>query len=226
MKEKLLLLHGALGSKNQFSSLINGLDDFFDIYTMNFEGHGGDQSLNEFSIELFTKNVIDYMQVNSIDKVTIFGYSMGGYVALNVALTNPKKVTKIITLGTKFNWSIESAEKEIKLLNPTIIEEKVPLFAKRLQQVHFPQNWKTVMNKTAKMMVNMANGAQLKESDFIKINQNVIIGIGSLDTMVSYEESEYVSRLLPNSKLIKLEGVEHPIDKIKTDDLINYIRSN
>lgn len=44
--------------------------------------------------------------------------------------------------------------------------------------------------------------------------------------MVSYEESKYTSELLPNSKLIKLEGIEHPIAKIRPEDLIDYIQMN
>jgi len=121
---------------------------------------------------------------------------------------------------------MESAEREVKMLNLIKIEEKLPLFAKKLKHEHYPQNWKVVMEKTARMMSNMGKGAKLIDSDLKKIHQNVIIGIGSLDNMVSYEESEYASGLLPNSELIKLEGVQHPIDKIRADVLIDYIRSN
>jgi len=226
MKEKLLLLHGALGSKNQFDFLKEKLEEFFDLYIMNFEGHGGSKSSNEFSIDLFTENVIDYLQKKSINEVSVFGYSMGGYVALNTSLKIPEKINKIITLGTKFKWDMESAEREIKMLDPVKIEEKVPSFAEKLKKEHDPLDWKVVMEKTAKMMVNMAKGDKLNDSDFKRIAQNVVIGIGDLDNMVSYEESEYVSTLLPNSKLVKLEGVKHPIDSIRIDELIHYIKSN
>lgn len=226
MKEILILLHGALGSKNQFRSLIVRLEEYFDVHAFNFEGHGGNESANEFSIQLFTENLIDYTQANSIDKANIFGYSMGGYVALNAALKIPKKIKKVLTLGTKFKWDIESTEKEVKMLNPIKIEEKIPHFAEKLRQEHIPQDWIKIMNKTANMMTNMAKGAKLVDSDFKKINQDVIIGIGSLDNMVSYEESKYISGILPNSKLVKLDGVKHPIDKIETNQLVNYIRSN
>ena len=225
MKQNLLLLHGALGSKKQFSTLKERLNESFEVYAINFEGHGGTTSQNEFSIQLFTKNVLDYLQSNSIDATTIFGYSMGGYVALATALKNPEKVKKIVTLGTKFQWDLESAAKETKMLNPIKIEEKVPAFAEKLKLEHHPQDWKEVMHKTAQMMIHMAEGAKLSDSDFKKINQSVVIGIGSLDHMVSYEESKYVSELIPNSELIHLEGVKHPIDTIGTDELIQYIRS-
>lgn len=226
MKEKLLLLHGALGSKKQFSALKEELSASFDVYTMNFEGHGGNASQNEFSIELFANNVLYYLYEKSIEEITVFGYSMGGYVALSAALKNTEKIKKVVTLGTKFKWDMESAEKETKMLNPSKIEEKVPAFAEKLQQEHHPEDWKVVMNKTAAMMIEMGKGAKLMDADFKKINQTVVIGIGSLDHMVSYEESEYVSELLPNSRLIKLEGVKHPIDAIGTDKLIDYIKSN
>ena len=226
MKEKLLLLHGALGSKNQFSEIKEQLKDYFEVYVLNFEGHGGSKTQKEFSIELFTENVISFLESTSFNKINIFVYSMGGYVAINTALKAPQKIKKIITLGTKFKWNIESAEREAKMLNPIKIEEKVPHFAEKLKQEHQPQDWKIIMEKTAKMMLNMGNGAKLADADFKKINQTVIIGIGSLDNMVSYEESEYVSKLLPNSKLIKLNDVKHSIEKIAIDKLVDYIMKN
>ena len=122
MKQKLLLLHGALGSKKQLLPIKTLLEPHFDAYSLDFEGHGDFASDKEYSIVLFTKNVIDYLDKNSIDAINIFGYSMGGYVGLNTALNFPDRINSIVTLGTKFDWSIESASKEIKMLNPEIIE--------------------------------------------------------------------------------------------------------
>jgi len=226
MKEKLLLLHGALGSKKQFKGLTEKLSDFYEVQALNFEGHGGQESSNDFSIALFTNNVIDFLEQSELQEVIVFGYSMGGYVALNAALKIPSKIKKIITLGTKFDWNITSAQKEVRMLNPDKVEEKVPHFAEKLRQEHHPSDWKIIMKKTAKMMINMGEGAKFRDTDFKQIQQQVIIGIGSLDTMVSYSESEYVSGLLPNSKLVTLEGVKHPIEQASIDALIHYIQSN
>lgn len=226
MKETLILLHGALGSKNQFNALKERLEDTYNVHAINFEGHGGEPASHDFSIALFTQSVIDYITAHKLDEVTIFGHSMGGYVALNVALKMPQKVKKIWTLGTKFQWDLASAEKEVKLLNPTKVKEKVPQFADKLMQAHHPQDWESIMHKTAEMMLNMANGARLKDDDFKQIDTEVVIGLGSLDNMVTEEESAYISKLLPNAKLVQLENVKHPIDQIETEILVNYIRSN
>lgn len=223
MKEKILLLHGALGSEKQFTSVKALLSERFEVYTLDFEGHGKSISIQEFSIKLFTKNVLEFLERQSIESINIFGYSMGGYVALNTALKHPEKVNKVITLGTKFDWSIESAEKEVNMLNPEKIEEKVPQFADKLKQEHFPQDWKVIVEKTAKMMLGLSTHEKLTPKDFIQIAHKVTIGIGSIDKMVSMEECESVAQFLPNGRLRILEGVEHPIDKINPDILSEYI---
>ena len=226
MKDTLILLHGALGSQKQFRELSVALNVYYNVHSLNFEGHGGNASSNDFSIELFTNNLIDYIQINEIESATIFGYSMGGYVALNAALELPETIKKIVTLGTKFDWSLASAEREVKMLNPDKIEEKIPRFAEKLKQEHLPEDWKEIMTKTAHMMLDMAKGAKLQDTDFLNIKQEVIIGLGSLDAMVTYDESKYVSERIPNSTLVTLEGVKHPIDQIETTQLSDFIKSS
>ena len=103
MKPSLLLLHGALGSKQQFDPILKGLEASFEVHTMNFDGHGRHASSREFSMQFFAENVMDYLKKHSIETIHLFGYSMGGYVALQLALIEPLKVKSIITLGTKFS---------------------------------------------------------------------------------------------------------------------------
>jgi len=226
MKSKLLLLHGALGSVKQFEALIPLLNSDFEIITLNFEGHDGLISNNDFSIQLFTQNVIGLLDTKGINSVNIFGYSMGGYVALNSALEYPNRINKIVTLGTKFEWSPESALKEIKMLNPEKIEEKIPQFAEKLKKEHSSENWKEVVNKTSQLMKGLSEGKAITNDDFKKINHEVTIGIGKLDTMVSIKESEMVCNFLPNGKIAILEGVPHPIDKIDAQQLAKFIRES
>ena len=225
MKEKILLLHGALGSKVQFDKIIADLSDKYDTYTLNFEGHGDNQSSANFSMALFSKNVIDFLDDNNLDSINIFGYSMGGYVALNTALHSPYRIKTILTLGTKFNWSLDSAQKQIKMLDPEIIEEKVPHFAKHLESIH-GQSWKEVLGKTANMMLNMGKGNRLEKSDIKKIDHNIVLGLGSLDNMVSEEETINTSSLLQTARMEILDGVKHPIETVSPETIIAFIKKH
>lgn len=223
MKQKILLLHGALGTKDQFNSLKEKLSAVFEVHTLDFEGHGERASDKDFTMRLFTENVVDYLNANEITRTHVFGYSMGGYVGLNVARSHPALIGKIVTLGTKFAWTKETAEQEIKMLNPEKIEEKVPAFANKLAAIHTKNDWKDVMRKTAKMMYKLGTGEKLTEQELSEIKQQVLIGIGDKDRMVSQEESSGSATILPNGRLIIIANSQHPIEKVEEEVLRSII---
>lgn len=225
MKYPILLLHGALGCSQQLVSLQEKLSLNHDVFVMDFEGHGNFNSEAEFSIHLFTENIISFLNERKIAKVNIFGFSMGGYVALNLAKNYPEFVGKIITLGTKFEWTPSFAQSEIKMLNAEIIQIKVPAFAKRLEKLHGIDNWKGVVLKTAKMMADLGDNPTLKATDYEKINQKTLICLGELDAMSTQAESKQVAEWLPNGIFQEIENLKHPIENAPVEKIINIINS-
>lgn len=220
--KNILLIHGALGASAQFNTLKEKLADTFNVYTLEFPGHGKTRSTANFSIPIFAESLKDFIYVNQLQQVTIFGYSMGGYVALYLASKKPELIEKIITLGTKFDWNPESALKESQLLNPEKIQEKVPAFAKSLESLH-GENWKNVLQQTASMMIAMGEKNPLNESDFNQIKCACILGVGDSDTMVSQEETKRVANWIKNSEFYLLENTIHPIEKVSVEKLIDVI---
>ncbi|MES2621406.1 MAG: alpha/beta fold hydrolase [Bacteroidota bacterium] len=211
---ELLLLHGALGSKEQFSDLEIALSNTFKVHTFNFAGHGKRLSHHHsFTMQNFAHEVLDWMNEHYIQTIDIFGYSMGGYVGLWLARFYPDRVRRIFTLGTKLKWNEEEAEKEIKLLNAEKIVEKVPAFAQALAERHGEHEWRSVMIKTAAMMKDLAH-THLTDQDYIKIVNLILLGRGANDTMVTREETDYVHHLMKNSEFRTYDGTEHPIEKV------------
>lgn len=222
MKE-LLLLHGALGSKEQFAELEKQLEGKFKTHALNFSGHGRRPSHQHgFTIQNFTHEVLDWLNEHYESKIDIFGYSMGGYVALWLARFYPDRVNRIFTLGTKLAWNNEIAEKEIKMLQPEIIEVKVPAFAQALADRHGEHEWKSVMSKTAHLMHDLAH-SHLTDQDFIKIEHQVQLGLGDKDNMVSFDETDYVKRLLKNGSLLTMNNTPHPLEKVEANLLAKEI---
>jgi pimeloyl-ACP methyl ester carboxylesterase len=210
----LILLHGAIGSSAQLTALSIALKDVFSVHSFNFDGHGGEAIDGPYSIDRFLENLIHYLDENKLDQVVIFGYSMGGYVALKAAAKHPNRIVSISTLGTKFNWTPETAAKEVKMLDAEKIEEKVPKFAEHLKLVHSPLDWKEVLKGTAEMMLHLGEGKGLTDDEISSISIPVLIGIGEQDQMVSIDESKRVTNLLPNGKMIVFEDFQHPLEKI------------
>lgn len=220
----ILLLHGAIGAKDQLIPLSEKLKDRFTVHAINFSGHGGEAMPDKFSIELFAKDVLNYLEKNKIEKINIFGYSMGGYVALYLAKHHPEKIGKIFTLATKFLWTPEIAQKEIRMLNADKIAEKIPAFAKILEQRHKPSDWKELLKKTADMMVALGDKNALTLSDLETIQHEAIIGIGDNDSMVTMDETKDVVKALQNGKLLIFEETEHPIEKVNINSLASQVK--
>ena len=104
MSKTLLLLHGALGSESQLHPLKEMMNGGYDVHSFNFAGHGGKALPETFSIKSFAEETVLFCEANEIKSVSIFGYSMGGYVALYLAKHYPYLVESVITLGTKLRW--------------------------------------------------------------------------------------------------------------------------
>ncbi len=224
--KKLLLLHGAIGAESQFAKLKEELKDKFEIYTLNFSGHGGEKIPDEkFSIELFVNDVLKFLEENNLEKIDVFGYSMGGYVALYIASKYSGKLNKIFTIATKFDWNEECSVKESKMLNSAKIEEKIPAFAKSLEKRHAPSDWKTVLNKTAEMMIDLGKKPLLTDEVFAKIENESIISVGANDTMVTIEETANAAGKIKNAKLFIFADTEHPIEKMDVKKLSNEINN-
>ena len=221
--KNLLLLHGAVGSSRQLEGLATALSSEYIVHTINFSGHGGRELPEVFSIETFADDVLQFLDAEGLTSVFIFGYSMGGYVALFLARHHPEKVSSVFTLATKFEWSPEISQREAKMLDPEKIQEKVPAFASALKARHQPISWEQVLSATASMMLAMGERSPLSADDFAAIMQPVRLAVGDRDTMVTVAETTTVYRQLPHASLAVLPSVQHPIEKIAVDDLAREV---
>jgi len=219
------MLHGAIGSSVQLEPLAEKLKNDFDIYLLNFTGHGGKPLPEDpFSIEMFADDVTYFIKKNKLEGINVYGYSMGGYVALYIARHYPEFINKIFTTATKFNWNEESSIKESVLLNAERIQEKIPKFAEQLSIRHSPEDWRIVLKKTADMMISLGKNKTLKDEDYQFIENEVLVSAGDRDSMVSIEETVEAYRKLKNGKLLILPGTQHPIEKVDTERLSGEIK--
>lgn len=222
--KNLLLLHGALGYGKQFDALSELLEDKYKVYAPDFIGHGGREIPKHLSIHDFSLEIKNYIENAVGGEVEVFGHSMGGYVALYMAANQMAPINKIMTLGTKQDWNPDIAANEVRMLNTKKIREKVPAFAKQLEEMH-GSNWEVLCQKTAEMLIDMGNNPPLTDDSYARITIPVQIGIGDHDRMVSLEESIAAFRKLKTARLLVMPNTPHPYDQVDVDRLAYKISS-
>ena len=228
-KPALLLLHGALGAHEQFDRLRTVLDEDFSTHTFSFSGHGT-RGLDgkSFGMQTFVDDIAAYLDEHQLADALIFGYSMGGYAAVELALQQPGRISAVMTLGTKFDWSPEIAEREVRGLDPEKIADKVPKFAALLAERHSAMGWEHHLRATAAMMRELGrmhaahNGVTVERVAGLTARSRFARGDG--DKMVSMEETLNIFGAAPQAQLEIMPGTPHPLEQVDAARLQFSIR--
>lgn len=219
-----VLLHGALGASTQLEGLKKILEGTFErVLTLDFTGHYGQPFQPAFGIETFAEQLLSFLNENNILRCHIFGYSMGGYVALYASHLAPRRIDRVVTLGTKFDWSVESAEKEIRKMDASKIQEKVPAFARILEHRHAPNDWKELLRRTADMMRGLGAAPLLTEAELKSIPSKTLVLLGDQDDMADKKYSETVASWMRDGSFELLKDTPHPIEKVNQVGLAEKI---
>lgn len=222
--QHLILLHGAAFSNKQFEKLQPQIASDFIIHTPNFPGHGEDANTNtNFSVAAFANAIISYIDAHQIETANIFGYSLGGYTGMYIAKKFPSRISKLITLATKFYWDENIAARESAMLNPEKIEQKVPQFA-ALLQTHHGDQWKNILHKTQELLINIGSSNPLQQDDYANIHTPCYIMLGDRDKMVTVDETLAVYKQLPDAQMCMLPGTPHPFEQADVQLLSMMIR--
>ena len=219
----MILLHGALGSIAQLEDLAAHLDGSDPVFALDFPGHGGKSTDQAFSMELFADSVLAFLAEQNQDKTAIFGYSMGGYVALWLAWKYPERVSSVTTYGTKLEWTPEIAAGMSRMFDPEKIEAKAPQLAETLAQAHGKGHWKTLCRQTADFLQALGQGQGIPFEAFSAIQCPVTIIWGELDHVVSEAESRQVAEAIPNGRFEVFPGGPHLFEQVDAAELIGFM---
>lgn len=101
----LVLLHGFLGSSESFTELIPSLIPFCNPITIDLLGHGkteGSEMHYRFASKEQTADVVKLISEQLQCPLFLYGYSMGGRLALQIALQRPDLLQGLILESTTF----------------------------------------------------------------------------------------------------------------------------
>jgi pimeloyl-ACP methyl ester carboxylesterase len=197
MKTPLILLHGALSNASQLTPLQQALADKFEVHNLDFPGHQKNAPYKgAIDVQTLTAFVLDYIEQYQLEAPHLFGYSLGGYLALNLARLHPQKVGRVYTQATDFFWTSEFAQKNIAHLNADKMLEKVPAFAQALRQTFGDDYWRVVLDKTKDMMQRLGDNDLLPEGALRNITNPVVVALGEQDKLVNKAASQAVANSL------------------------------
>jgi pimeloyl-ACP methyl ester carboxylesterase len=200
----LVLLHGAFG----VATVYPGLAKDRQVIAVELQGHGHTADIDRpFTPGQMADDVAALLKELKIEKADIFGYSMGGSVALGVAIRHPEVVRKVAINGSYFStmedaWEPE-AVRQFKSLPADFAPP--PLKAPYDKVAPDPTRWPTLVAKI-KAMGTSSKG--FSREDMKAIKAPVLIALGDRDG-VRPEHAVEMFRLIPNAQLAIFPGADH-----------------
>jgi esterase len=94
--DPLLVLHGLFGSLGNLGWQSRELSKDFAVTGLDLRNHGASPHSDIMTYPSMAQDVLEYMDDNGIDSSHLLGHSMGGKVAMQVALMAPERVNRLV----------------------------------------------------------------------------------------------------------------------------------
>ena len=92
----LVMLHGLFGSADNLGGLARILEANYRILMLDLRNHGRSPHAETMTYSVMAADVLAAMDKEGIAKAVIFGHSMGGKVAMQLALDAPERISSLI----------------------------------------------------------------------------------------------------------------------------------
>jgi pimeloyl-ACP methyl ester carboxylesterase len=118
----LLLLHGGLFDiELQFGALLPGLSAGRRVIAIDLQGHGRTNDVDRpLSASALASDVVEVLSSLNLSKVDVFGNSLGGAVAIELAVEHPELVRKLIVASASFSRDGERGQNTAAVAEMTV----------------------------------------------------------------------------------------------------------
>ena len=88
----LLMLHGLFGSSDNLKTVARKLADQYQVHLLDLRNHGRSPHHHLMNYQVMANDVQAYMDASGLADSFVFGHSMGGKVAMQLALSSPERI--------------------------------------------------------------------------------------------------------------------------------------
>jgi pimeloyl-ACP methyl ester carboxylesterase len=200
----LVLLHGAFGWATVYPALAQDRQ----VIAVELQGHGHTTDIDRpLTFDQMADDTAALLKHLKIEQADFFGYSMGGNVALALAIRHPGVVGKVAVNGAIWGKIEEAYEPEaFKQFKNMPMDFAPPVLKGPYDKVApDPKKWPVLVAKVKKMGLEFKGFAR---KDMKSIKAPVLITQGDHD-LVRLEHAVEMFRLIPNAQLAVLPGGDH-----------------
>lgn len=224
-----ILIHGAGGNHLSWPPQIRRLAEET-IYAPDLPGHGKSEGIGRQSMDEYADDVIAFMKSLKIRAAVMAGISMGGAIALTLALKYPKQVSGLVLLGSGAKMRVASTVLETAG-SPNTFESTVDFVNANCFSAGAPQNLVQLSKQNMlKIRPPVLLGDFLACHEFDaadqleKIKIPALLLCGAEDRMMPPKFSESLRDGISNSQLHIVERAGHMVMLEQPDQVADLLK--
>lgn len=215
----LVLIHGLDGRSEDFEPLLGRFEENgFHYYALDLLGYGESDkpAWSDYSIATEERVVLHFMDAMHLKQAYVVGWSMGGWVALKLALDAPDRVERMAvydSAGLNFETDADislmaptdhaGVERLIRRMSPTM---KFPPPFVEQQVIGYLGRQRWVVERSLRAM---RTGNDMVDTRLASMRPPLLIVHGSEDALIPPSVAETMHRLDPRSVYVSVEGCGH-----------------
>lgn len=224
-KGPLLLLHGGFGNMEDFNDLIPLLNQEYRIIGIDSRGQGKSTLGNEpLTYERIQKDIEEVIRsMNLSDSLSVIGVSDGGIVAYRLACFSDISISKLITIGSRWNFRNAMDTREILTgITPSKWKERFPETYSAYKSLNPEPDFEKLTTSLVRMWIDEKESGYPNEK-VMNITCSTLIVRGENDHLVKKRMVFDLSELIPNSHLAHIPFCGHVVYPEQTNILMTII---
>lgn len=159
----IIFIHGFPLNLTMWEKQMDVLKDKYRVIAYDIRGHGESDAGNEsFSIDLFVSDLISFMNSLKINKASLCGLSMGGYIALNAIENHPERFESLVLCDTScLADTPEAKERRIKAIENIIKNGVVNYAEESIKNLFAPESFTTNITEVSAVKDMIINTSEL-----------------------------------------------------------------
>jgi pimeloyl-ACP methyl ester carboxylesterase len=218
--DPVILLHGGFATIETWSAQRAALAHQYRVYLPERRGHGRTPDVpGPYGRDVTTRDTVAFMEALDLPSAHLVGWSDGGMAALDVALTRPDLVRKLVLIGTVAH--IDGLTAETRQENERFTAESLPQTMRDAYAAlspdgpaHFP----IVLEKTVAVW---RTEPRHELSELEHVTSATLILVGDND-VVTIEHAAAMKRAIPEAQLAVVPGADHFL-LFEKPDLVNRL---
>ena len=214
----LLALHSAAGSAElDLRRLAAEWTRHHRVLLVDFSGHGRSDAFAgaPFTFAHFIEDAVAALDHFGVAQADVFGFSMGGGVALGLASQHPERVRRLAVHGVNVQWDEDEARQMVQAMEPETIRQHAPRWAGRLADTHSADlsgaaRWPALMRQM-QAFTRALPARPFPDQQLAAIAHPTLVSHGDADRYFALRHALHLRETLPDARLAVHPGLDHPI---------------